>query len=98
MEVQLRNLGNERGQMDASAIQHAIEYNQDWPTLGGRRDVAALDYSLSPAFQGDRVAAFTYAIGSMLVTPARCGAMIASGGQVTKYRAGPDEQNLVHRD
>ena len=44
------------------AIQYAIEHNQDWPTLGGRRDVAALDYSLSPAFQGDRVAAFTYAI------------------------------------
>ncbi|MGG2399343.1 hypothetical protein ACJRW5_20600 [Pseudomonas sp. SH1-B] len=59
------------------AIQQAIEYNQDWPTLGGRRDVAALDYSLSASFRGDRVAAFTYAIGSMLVT--------AHGGRTEFY-------------
>lgn len=58
-------------------IQYAIEYNQDWPSLGGLRDVAALDYALSPAFQGDRVAAFTYAIGSMLVT--------AHGGRTEFY-------------
>ncbi|WP_159972448.1 hypothetical protein [Pseudomonas sp. 8Z] len=60
--AQIDSVGIER------QIQYAIEHNQDWPTLGGRRDVAALDYALSPAFHGDRVAAFTYAIGSMLVT------------------------------
>ncbi|MGP9825155.1 hypothetical protein ACT048_11790 [Ectopseudomonas khazarica] len=72
----------------ARAIQHAIEYNQDWPTLGGRRDVAALDYSLSPAFQGDRVAAFTYAIGSMLVT--------AHGGRTEFYLTDSFDAQFIH--
>lgn len=58
-------------------IQNAIEHNQDWPALGGRRDIAALDYALSSTFQGDRVGAFTYAVGSMLVT--------AHGGRTEFY-------------
>ncbi len=33
-----------------------------------RRDLAALSYALSPEFRGDRVGAFIYAIGSMLIT------------------------------
>lgn len=70
------------------AIQYAIEHNQDWPTLGGRRDVAALDYSLSPVFQGDRVAAFTYAIGSMLVT--------AHGGRTEFYLTDSFNAQFIH--
>lgn len=70
------------------AIQHAIEHNLDWPTLGGRRDVAALDYALSPGFQGDRVAAFTYAIGSMLVT--------AHGGRTEFYLTDSFNAQFIH--
>ena len=70
------------------AIQYAIEHNQDWPSLGGRRDVAALDYSLSQGFQGDRVAAFTYAIGSMLVT--------AHGGRTEFYLTDSFNAQFIH--
>ncbi|MEQ7922020.1 hypothetical protein ABQX22_22690 [Xanthomonas sp. WHRI 1810A] len=48
-------------------VRNAIEQQQPLPALGDRRDLAALSYSLSPAFLGDRVGAFIYAIGSMLV-------------------------------
>ena len=47
------------------------------PALGERRDLVALSYSLSPEFKGDRVGAFIYAIGSMLVT--------AHGGRTEFY-------------
>lgn len=70
------------------AIHHAIENNQDWPTLGGRRDIAALDYALSPGFQGDRVAAFTYALGSMLVT--------AHGGRTEFYLTDSFNAEFIH--
>jgi hypothetical protein len=46
----------------------AIELQQPLPTLGGKKDLAALRYAMSPEFLGDRVGAFIYAIGSMLVT------------------------------
>ena len=59
------------------AIHQAIEQNQPLPQLKGRRDVAALGYSLGPDFQGDRVGAFIYALGSMLVT--------AHGGRTEFY-------------
>ena len=59
------------------AIHEAIEQNQPLPQLGGRRDVAALSYALSPDFEGDRVGAFIYALGSMLVT--------AHGGRTEFY-------------
>ncbi|MFQ6573866.1 hypothetical protein [Pseudomonas sp. UM16] len=49
-------------------IRQAIEQRLPLPQLGERRDLAALSYALSPEFRGDRVGAFIYAIGSMLVT------------------------------
>lgn len=52
----------------AREIRQAIEQRRSLPALGDRRDLAALSYSLSPEFKGDRVGAFIYAIGSMLVT------------------------------
>ncbi|NVZ54693.1 hypothetical protein HX797_00305 [Pseudomonas edaphica] len=61
----------------AREIRQAIEHQQPLPALGERRDLAALSYSLSPDFKGDRVGAFIYAIGSMLVT--------AHGGRTQFY-------------
>ena len=61
----------------ARQIRQAIENRQPLPALGDRRDLAALSYSLSPDFRGDRVGAFIYAIGSMLVT--------AHGGRTQFY-------------
>ncbi|AWM91417.1 hypothetical protein DJ564_11580 [Pseudomonas sp. 31-12] len=49
-------------------VRLAIEQQQPLPTLGGKKDLAALSYAMSPEFLGDRVGAFIYAIGSMLVT------------------------------
>jgi hypothetical protein len=49
-------------------VRLAIEQEQPLPTLGGKKDLAALSYAMSPEFLGDRVGAFIYAIGSMLVT------------------------------
>jgi hypothetical protein len=61
----------------AREIREAIENRQPLPALGERRDLAALSYSLSPEFRGDRVGAFIYAIGSMLIT--------AHGGRTQFY-------------
>jgi len=61
----------------AREIRQAIEQRQSLPALGDRRDLAALSYSLSPEFKGDRVGAFIYAIGSMIVT--------AHGGRTEFY-------------
>ena len=61
----------------AKEIREAIEQQRPLPALGERRDLAALSYSLSPEFRGDRVGAFIYAIGSMLVT--------AHGGRTQFY-------------
>ena len=56
-------------QADAElAIRRAIEQNRELSDLGGRRDIAALSYSLDPAFKGDRVGAFIYSLASMLIT------------------------------
>ncbi|WP_460141231.1 hypothetical protein [Pseudomonas sp. S2_E01] len=49
-------------------VRMAIEQQQPLPALGGRKDLAALSFAMSPEFLGDRVGAFIYAIGSMLVT------------------------------
>ena len=49
-------------------VRLAIEQQQPLPTLGGKKDLAALSFAMSPEFLGDRVGAFIYAIGSMLVT------------------------------
>ncbi|WP_455924050.1 hypothetical protein [Pseudomonas putida] len=58
-------------------VRQAIEQQQPLPQLGGRKDLAALSYAMSPEFLGDRVGAFIYAIGSMLVT--------AHGNRLTFY-------------
>ncbi|QXH44572.1 hypothetical protein KSS93_16945 [Pseudomonas xanthosomatis] len=69
------------GYLDATTaarqIRIAIEQRQSLPQLGDRRDLAALSYALDPEFKGDRVGAFIYAIGSMLVT--------AHGGRTEFY-------------
>ncbi|MBA4360469.1 MAG: hypothetical protein C0411_07055, partial [Pseudomonas sp.] len=44
-------------------VRLAIEQQQPLPTLGGKKDLAALSYAMSPEFLGDRVGAFIYAIG-----------------------------------
>ncbi|MGF6590171.1 hypothetical protein [Pseudomonas sp. 2835] len=66
------NQWRQSGYVDATTaerqIRQAIEQRQPLPQLGERRDLAALSYALSPEFRGDRVGAFIYAIGSMLVT------------------------------
>jgi hypothetical protein len=49
-------------------VRMAIERQEPLPTLGGKKDLAALRFAMSPEFLGDRVGAFIYAIGSMLVT------------------------------
>ncbi|HFH4337241.1 TPA: hypothetical protein ACGJ3X_002903 [Pseudomonas aeruginosa] len=65
-------------QADAElAIRRAIEQNRELSDLGGRRDIAALSYSLDPAFRGDRVGAFIYSLASMLIT--------AHGGRTEFY-------------
>ena len=48
-------------------IRMAIEQQRSLPALGGRKDVAALSYVLGDDYQGDRVGAFIYAIGSMII-------------------------------
>lgn len=58
-------------------IRNAIEQRRPLLALGDRQDLAALSYALSPEFTGDRVGAFIYAIGSMLVT--------AHGGRTEFY-------------
>ncbi|HYQ52234.1 MAG TPA: hypothetical protein VES70_17635 [Pseudomonas sp.] len=69
------------GYLDAATterqIRIAIEQRQPLAQLGNRRDLAALSYALSPEFRGDRVGAFIYAIGSMLIT--------AHGGRTEFY-------------
>lgn len=49
------------------AVRQAVLLRQPWAPLGERRDVAALSYALSVDFTDDRVAAFIYACGDMLL-------------------------------
>lgn len=49
-------------------VRTAILEREPWPALDGLRDVQALSKALSPEFSGDRVAAFGYAVGDMLLT------------------------------
>lgn len=69
-------------------IQQAIEHNQALPELGGRRDISALGYALDADFQGDRVGAYIYALGSMLVT--------AHGGRTEFYLADRFNADYIH--
>lgn len=75
------NQWKQSGYLDAATaerqIRQAIEQRQPLAQLGERRDLAALSHSLSPEFRGDRVGAFIYAIGSMLIT--------AHGGRTAFY-------------
>ena len=48
-------------------IRMAIEQRRSLPALDGRKDVAALSYVLGDDYRGDRVGAFIYAIGSMII-------------------------------
>lgn len=70
------------------AIHQAIESDQPLPQLGGRRDVAALSYALGEDFKGDRVGAFIYALGSMLVT--------AHGGRTEFYLSDSLDPQFVY--
>lgn len=70
------------------AVQQAIEARQPPPSLAGRQDIVALSYALSAEFEGDRVGAFIYAIGSMLVT--------AHGGRTQFYLTDSIDAQFVH--
>jgi hypothetical protein len=69
-------------------VRMAIEQQQPLPVLGGRKDLAALSYAMSPEFLGDRVGAFIYAIGSMLVT--------AHGNRLEFYMTDAINPTFVH--
>ncbi|WP_095190753.1 hypothetical protein [Pseudomonas sp. Irchel 3E19] len=69
-------------------VRLAIEQQQPLPVLGGRKDLAALSYAMSPEFLGDRVGAFIYAIGSMLVT--------AHGNRIEFYMTDAINPTFVH--
>ena len=49
-------------------VRIAVLERQPWHELQGKRDVAALSLALQPDFSGDRIAAFIYAAGDMLIT------------------------------
>lgn len=69
-------------------VRLAVEQQQPLPVLGGRKDLAALSYAMSPEFRGDRVGAFIYAIGSMLVT--------AHGNRTEFYMTDAINPTFVH--
>lgn len=49
-------------------VRSAMLAREAWPALEGQRDIAGLSKALSPDFAGDRVGAFIYAMGDMLIT------------------------------
>lgn len=51
-----------------AALRRSIYEHQPWAPLGGLRDTAALSQALSPAFTGDRVAAFIAACADTIIT------------------------------
>ena len=69
-------------------VRLAVEQQQPLPVLGGRKDLAALSYAMSPEFLGDRVGAFIYALGSMLVT--------AHGNRTEFYMTDAINPTFVH--
>ncbi|GLX15159.1 hypothetical protein Pstr01_33980 [Pseudomonas straminea] len=70
------------------AVRQSIEKGRPPPALAGRQDIAALSYALGPEFEGDRVGAFIYAIGSMVVT--------AHGGRTEFYITDTIDAQFVH--
>ncbi len=70
-------------------VETAMLSGQPWAPLQGRRDVAALSQSLTPDFQGDRVAAFVLACADTIVT--------AHGGKREFYYLdGVDPQHIYN--
>ena len=69
-------------------IQWAIEQQQPLRGLGGRKDVVALAFALGENFHGDRVGAFIYALGSMLIT--------AHGGRTRFYMTDSLDAQFIH--
>lgn len=75
--VQWRN-GGAASRIDALArVRSALEHQEDWAPLAGKRDIDAMALAMAPSFGGDRVAALICATADMLVT--------AHGGKVTFY-------------
>jgi hypothetical protein len=70
------------------AVQLSIEQNRPPASLAGRKDIAALSYSLSDDFKGDRVGAFIYALGSMIIT--------AHGGHTSFYITDVLDARFIH--
>lgn len=70
------------------AIRQAIEQNQPLAALHNLKDIAALNYVLSPNFTGDRVGGFIYAIASMLIT--------AHGGRTEFYLTDSVNAQYLH--
>lgn len=67
----------------------ALKSRTAWPELNGKRDIEALSLSLDPNFAGDRVAAFIYALGDMLI--------VAHGNRTEFYLLdGLDAQHLYN--
>ena len=83
-----RKTGLANREVALQAVQQAIEQGRPPPALAGRQDIVALSYALSPEFQGDRVGAFIYAIGSMLIT--------AHGGRTQFYITDTIDAQFVH--
>lgn len=54
-------------QMASERVLNSLRARNSLPELNGKRDIEALSLALDPAFSGDRVAAFIYAIGDMLI-------------------------------
>jgi hypothetical protein len=69
-------------------VRAAMLAGQHWPALTGQRDVAALSLALSPAFTGDRVAAFVIACNDTIVT--------AHGGKREFYYLDGIDPQYVH--
>jgi len=69
-------------------VHRAIEQGQPLPALAGRTDVEALSYALSAEYQGDRVAAFIYSLGSMLIA--------AHGGRTEYYLTHSLDVQFIH--
>ena len=69
-------------------IQWAIEHQQTLLGLCGRSNVVALAYTLSPEYRGDRVGAFIFSRGSMLIT--------AHGGRTRFYMTDTLDPQYIH--
>jgi len=69
-------------------VHQAIEQGRPLPDLAGRSDIEALSHALSPEYQGDRVAAYIYALGSMLIA--------AHGGRTQYYLTHSLDGQFIH--